>query len=143
MKPINRLKDQKGIALVIALIMLLVLTLIGLSAVSMTTYETNIAGNERLYNLTFYAADGGVENFRGMVSAGNFIYSPLNSGSYQVMIGNTNCNITYQRWIRTDGGNNYCDFKVTSQGMAPFPFSGSVTVESIIEVAMMTPQGYN
>ena len=82
MKPTNRLKDQKGMALVVALIMLLVLTLIGLSAVNMSTYETNIAGNERVYNLAFYTADGGIENFRGRVSAGEFIYSTINTGSY-------------------------------------------------------------
>ena len=36
--------NQRGIAFVIALIMLLVLTLIGVGSISMTTYENNIAG---------------------------------------------------------------------------------------------------
>ncbi len=78
--------NQKGIAFVIAMVMLLVLTLIGVGSVSMTAYETNIAGNERVYNLSFYAADGGVENFRGRLSTGEFIYSAITTGSYQVNI---------------------------------------------------------
>ena len=59
----NRLKNQKGVSLVIALMILLVLTLIGISAISTTTYETNIAGNERLYNKAFYTSDAGVDYF--------------------------------------------------------------------------------
>lgn len=136
-------KNQKGIALVIALIMLLVLTLIGISAVSMTTYETNIAGNERIYNLAFYTADGGIENFRGRVSAGEFIYSGLNTGSYQVTIGGNTCNITYERWKRSEGGNEYAVFKVRSEGRALFPSTGRVVIESIIETSLMKPEGYN
>lgn len=137
------IKNQKGVALVIALIMLLVLTLIGISAVSMTTYETNIAGNERIYNLAFYTADGGIENFRGRVSAGEFIYSGSNTGSYQVTIGGNTCNITYERWKRAEGGNEFVVFKVRSEGRAPFPSTGRVIVESIIEASLMKPEGYN
>jgi hypothetical protein len=135
--------NQRGVALVIALVMLLVLTLIGISSVSMSTYESTIAGNERLYNLAFYTADGGVENFRAQVSSGMFIYSALNTGSYQVTIGGNPCTVSYSRWTRSDAGGSYADFKVTAVGQAPFPAQGSVVVESIIEAPMMTPQGYD
>ena len=143
MKPIIRLKDQKGMALVVALTMLLVLTLIGISAVSMTTFETNIAGNERVYNLAFYTADGGIENFRGRVSNGEFIYSAIDTGSFQVTIGGNTCNVTYARRKRSEGGLDYADFKVLSEGKAPFLSSGGILVESIIEASMMQPEGYN
>jgi Tfp pilus assembly protein PilX len=143
MKPITRLNEQKGMALVVALIMLLVLTLIGISAISMTTFETNIAGNERIYNLAFYTADGGIENFRGRVSNGEFTYSAIDTGSYQVTIGENACNVTYAKWKRSEAGLDYADFKVLSEGKAPFPSSGGILVESIIEVSMMQPEGYN
>ena len=58
-------------SLVIALIILLILTLIGISAISTTTFETNIAGNERLYNKAFYTSDAGVDYF---VSIGGLLY---------------------------------------------------------------------
>lgn len=54
------LKDQKGVALVMALVMLIVLTLVGVSSISSTVFETKISGNERVGSAAFYAADGGV-----------------------------------------------------------------------------------
>ncbi len=139
-----RLKNQKGVALIIALIMLLVLTLIGLSAISTTTHETKIAGNERVYNNAFYAADGGIENFRGRASTGEFVYGVATSGSYSVGIGEATSNITYKRGKRSELGIDYAVFKVESEGVAPnFPTAGRVKVEAIIEVAMMTQEGYN
>ena len=51
------LKNKNGVALVIALIMLLILTFIGISAIGTTTFETNIAGNERVGTDAFYASE--------------------------------------------------------------------------------------
>lgn len=143
MKPTTLMNDQKGIALVIALIMLLILTLIGLSAIGTTTFESNIAGNQRVYNTAFYTADGGVENFRGRVSGGEFIYSAANTGSYQVAIGGNTCNISYERWSRSDAEGDFAVFKIRSEGRAPFPSMGRVTIESIIEVLSTQQPGYN
>ena len=54
------LKNEKGVALIIALIMLLVLTFIGISTISSSVFETRISGNERVGSSAFYAAEGGV-----------------------------------------------------------------------------------
>jgi len=54
------LKDQKGVALILALLMLLVLTFIGISSIGSTIFETKISGNERFASNAFYAAAGGV-----------------------------------------------------------------------------------
>ena len=144
MKTKNRLENQKGIALVVALVMLLVLTFVGVAAISLTSYEARIAGNERVYNNAFYAGDGGIENFRGRASTGEFVYSVATSGSYQVAIGDSTSNITYRRWNRSEGGVDYAVFLVRSEGVSPsLPTSGRVVIESIIETSMMTPQGYN
>ena len=51
------IKNKNGVALVIALIMLLILTFIGISAISTTTFETNISGNERVGTGAFYASE--------------------------------------------------------------------------------------
>jgi len=53
--------DQKGVALIVALIMLLVLTLIGMSSISSTYFESKISGNDRFGAAAFYAAKGGVD----------------------------------------------------------------------------------
>ena len=55
------LDNHRGSALVVALLMLVVLTLIGISATTTTTFELQIAGNDKLYKRAFYAADGATE----------------------------------------------------------------------------------
>ena len=57
----NILINEKGVALIIALLMLLILTLIGISAISTTTFETNISGNERVGTDAFYASEAGIQ----------------------------------------------------------------------------------
>ena len=51
------LKNQEGVILVIALLMLLVLTLIGISSINSSIFESNISGNERVGTAAFYAAE--------------------------------------------------------------------------------------
>ena len=57
----NILREEKGVALVIALLMMLVLTLIGISSIGTTNFETNISGNERVRTDAFYAAEAGIQ----------------------------------------------------------------------------------
>ena len=57
----NILRNEKGVALIIALLILLVLTLIGISAINTTTFETSISGNERVGTDAFYAAEAGIQ----------------------------------------------------------------------------------
>ena len=51
------LKNEDGSVLVIALIILSVLTLLGISATTTTEIEIRIAGNERSHKTAFYAAE--------------------------------------------------------------------------------------
>jgi hypothetical protein len=51
------LGNKNGVALVVALIMLLILSFIGISAISTTTFETSIVGNERVRTDAFYASE--------------------------------------------------------------------------------------
>ena len=55
------LKDQSGVALVLALIMIVILTLIGLASTYTSTFEMKLSGNKRGTTDAFYAADSGVE----------------------------------------------------------------------------------
>jgi len=55
------LKDQSGAVLVIALIMMIVLTLIGLAATFSSTFEIMLSGNKRGSTDAFYSADSGVQ----------------------------------------------------------------------------------
>ncbi len=56
----STLRDQSGAALVIALIMMILLTLVGLAANFSSTIEIMLSGHKRGSTDAFYAADSGV-----------------------------------------------------------------------------------
>ena len=61
MYSLSILHNERGSALVIALLMLVVLTLIGISATTTTTFELQIASNDKLARTAFYVADSSTE----------------------------------------------------------------------------------
>jgi len=54
-------RDEKGVALIIALLVLLVLTLLGVSLINTAMFETSISGNERVRVDAFYTAEAGIQ----------------------------------------------------------------------------------
>ena len=56
-----KMENQSGAALVIALIMMIVLTLIGLASTFTSTFESKLSGNKRESTGAFFAADAGLE----------------------------------------------------------------------------------
>lgn len=63
------LKNDEGAVLVIAMLVLLLLTLMGKVATTTSTVEMGIAGNERFYKKTLYAAETGLGHVREMLQA--------------------------------------------------------------------------
>lgn len=55
------LNNENGSPLVIVVLVLVLLTVIGLSVLNTTSVETQIAGHHRRHKMTFYGADGGTE----------------------------------------------------------------------------------
>ncbi len=93
------LKNQSGAALVIALIMMIVLTLIGLASIFSSTFEIKISGNKKGSTNAFYAADSGtqvvvarVENFNpNSYDPGTRQYNPFTDAAN---INPTNARVT-------------------------------------------------
>ena len=54
-------QNEHGSVMVVTMLILLLLTIIGVSAIDTTTTEVLIATNEQLHKIAFYAADGGSE----------------------------------------------------------------------------------
>lgn len=131
------LNQQDGMALVIALVMLLILTLIGINAINTAIFETSITGNQRIYNTAFYGADGGIDDFKARAPSDPLIQDRSKT-SYSETIPGTNItyNITSTYLGETNrGGVPYQTFRVNSEGVAPnFPFAGRVSVETIEEI---------
>ena len=55
------IRDERGSVLVIALLVLGFLTIIGILATRTSNTDIQIANNERINNIIFYAADAGIE----------------------------------------------------------------------------------
>jgi len=131
------LRNSQGVALIVSLLILLVLTLIGISAISTTTYETNIAGNERVYNNAFYMADAGVDYFYATIDS----YVPLaatsggiDSQAKGIDLGGGRFNVTWKKIRDEIGPPPKVEFLVVSEGISPnFPTAGRVVIEALIE----------
>jgi hypothetical protein len=66
MKPSEAVKDQKGAVLVIAIVMLLILSIVGIYAMGSSIIEIKISGQKRFYDAAFNDADGGVSYVRAL-----------------------------------------------------------------------------
>jgi hypothetical protein len=62
----KRLTDQKGAVLVIAIVMLLILSIIGIYAMGSSIIEVKISGQKKFYDAAFNDADGGVDYVRAL-----------------------------------------------------------------------------
>jgi len=54
--------SQSGIALVVAILLLLILTLMGTAAITTSTYEVKLSGSKRGSTDAFYVTDGGIQS---------------------------------------------------------------------------------
>ncbi len=59
------LRNESGVALVVALLMIVILSLIGLASSSTSTFEIRLSGNKRGATDAFYATDAGVKAVMG------------------------------------------------------------------------------
>ena len=66
----KHLREEKGMVLVLGMLLLLVVTLIGISALNTSTYDILISGNERASVQAFYVAEAGINEFMGRFRAG-------------------------------------------------------------------------
>jgi hypothetical protein len=100
MKPFETLKDQKGAVLVIAVVILLILSIIGIYAVGSSTIEIKISGQKKFYDEAFNDAEGGVDYVRGLnpfggIDSGNGPDNPVNYTSPSGSDFNFNVDVSY------------------------------------------------
>lgn len=62
-------KRQKGIALFVSLIFLLLLTIVGIAGMKSATLQEKMSGNARLKNESFQAAEAGLRQGEGFIAA--------------------------------------------------------------------------
>ncbi len=67
MKWLSIMRRNTGAALVIALLVMAAASVLGVMAVTTSSLEMKISGNERAAKAAFYAAEAGVEHVRGLL----------------------------------------------------------------------------
>lgn len=98
---------QDGLVTVAALFFLIVLTIMGTSAISTSNMEVQIATNDEIHKMTFYAADGGADLGTELVELN--IACPTGFASDNLVIGDLSI-IDKDFWMQddepVDGANN-------------------------------------
>jgi hypothetical protein len=72
-------QSEQGSITVIALMILVVLTLLGITISRTSTIDVQIAGNEIPYKQNFYVAEGGVHREAAEVGRGNYPVTDINA----------------------------------------------------------------
>jgi hypothetical protein len=88
------LKDQTGAAIIIALIMMVVLTLIGIASMFTSTFEIKLSGNKRGATNAFYAADSGINVITARIENFNLSNYDQNTHKYNPFTDANNVNPT-------------------------------------------------
>ena len=96
----SNFKNQNGAALVVALIMMIVFTLIGLASTFTSTFEMKLSGNKRGSTDAFYAADSGLQSTLSNVN--NFSYTGI-SHDVSLNPNPTNAVVKVKLQLRPDG----------------------------------------
>lgn len=116
-QPIRQLPEpQAGVALIFALVILLVLTLLSVSALRISSFEQVMAGNTQEINRAFQAAESGMvrsladpANFASMSSTSTNNYSFSEMGA-SVVVETTLKQITTTRRSSNPTGQGTADF---------------------------------
>ncbi len=115
------LQSEEGSVIVMVLLILVVLTLLGISAIDTSTIELHIASNDHFHKIAFYNTDAGVYGTAKLISRTLDNSAGITSGS-----GTDAPGITYL--IPAPGGTNADDFYAQIMGFNPYdginPYDG-------------------
>jgi hypothetical protein len=85
---IFRLKSEEGYLTIIAFVLLVVLTVIGVFATKTAQIDLQTAYNEIPYKQNFYVAEGGVNQEAAVLGSGDSIYAVTNVNQSQALVTN-------------------------------------------------------
>ena len=63
------MRDERGVVLVIAVLVMITATLVGIAAMMTSDIEVRMSGNQRCMETAFYAADGAIESGLGWLAS--------------------------------------------------------------------------
>lgn len=95
----SMISNQQGSVIVIALVILVLLTIIGIAATNTSTTEVQITTNALLYNTAFYTAESGIE--AGRAALNNIKIE--DAGNWDKLLFNINADDDDKVSIKVDG----------------------------------------
>jgi len=63
------MRNEKGVVLVIAVLVMITATILGIAAMMTSDIEVRMSGNQRCMETAFYAAEGGIESGLGWLAS--------------------------------------------------------------------------
>ena len=109
--------NEKGIVLIVALMLLLALTIIGINSITTTSFENIISGNQRLANTAFYSAEAGIQVGLNQIPVTDPInetrIGPLTSDTYY---SGTVTNVGLAHSVGNDQTWSYSRYQVNAEG---------------------------
>jgi Tfp pilus assembly protein PilX len=120
------INNRQGSAIIVALIILVLLTIIGITATNTSTTEVQISTNALLNNVAFYTADSGIEAGRAVLSA----LKAADAGSWDILLANADDpdNVVEIEWNNTDC-TTLNDIIDADQGRTVGPATFSLAIE--------------
>ena len=106
-KPISG-NHQDGLVTVAALLFLIILTIMGTSGISTSNMEVQIATNDEIHKMTFYAADGGADLGTELVELNIACSTGFASDNLAIGAGVINI-IDKDFWLQQNATNNPSD----------------------------------
>lgn len=125
-------KNERGNALIITMMLLLILTAIGIYAVSISTTEMNIALHSRVGTATLNSAESGA-NF-GIDQIPTVWTTAYTDNLADLSRYTMTSRATGAMTLKAGFGSNFrfADFEVTSQGTAPTQFTATRSVQVVV-----------
>ena len=122
---------QTGAALITGLILLIVMTLIGVTAMQTTALEERMAGNMRDQNLAFQAAEAGLRDAEALLDPTNLIDRPLTCSSAPCSCTIGSCSVWERNFYMTTDFSKQIDSWWTTNGQE----LGTAGNQDITEIA--------
>lgn len=86
---VKPLKNEDGSVIVFALLILVAVSIIGISATNTTTLELQIAANDQFHKMAFYTADSGIYATPKLISYDIDEGAPQNVAAFSYLVGDT------------------------------------------------------
>jgi type II secretory pathway component PulK len=90
------LREESGYSLVVALMMILVLSVIGLAAAFNSNLEIRLSGNKRGATNAFYTADGGAQSV--LADLANFSLPPIARSQFEQLAVEPGTKTSIRNW---------------------------------------------